>query len=117
MVEHALRTGLSGTIHETGHALDERSLPRKQAGRTVREAASFGAAKRVDVLDVWSRVERGEFAPILAWLREEVHRHGHLLEAPDIVRAAVGERDHVEDPLSYPWGRQGALCGVKRRGS
>lgn len=77
-------------------------------------AASFGAAMLGDVPDLWSRVERGDFAPILGWLRERVHRKGHLEEAPQIVRAAVGERDHVADLLSYLWGRHGALYGVQR---
>ncbi|MDQ3033825.1 MAG: carboxypeptidase M32 [Myxococcota bacterium] len=77
-------------------------------------AASIGAAMQQAIPDLWDRVERGEFAPILGWLRENVHSKGHLLEAPEIVRAAVGERDYVEDLLAYLWGRQGALYGVKR---
>ncbi|AKF09904.1 carboxypeptidase M32 [Sandaracinus amylolyticus] len=77
-------------------------------------AASFGAAMQQAIPDLWARVERGDFAPILAWLREKVHAQGHVLEAPEIVRAAVGDRDHVEDLLAYLWGRQGAIYGVKR---
>ena len=77
-------------------------------------AASIGAAMQTDVPDLWPRVEGGDFAPILSWLREKVHRQGHFSEAPEIIRAAVGERDHVEDLLAYLWGRHGALYGVKR---
>lgn len=77
-------------------------------------AASLGAAMQSEVPDLWAKVEGGDFAPILVWLREKVHRQGHFLEAPEIIRAAVGERDHVEDLLAYLWGRQGALYGVKR---
>lgn len=77
-------------------------------------AASFGAAMRKDLPDLDSRIEHGDFAAILSWLREKVHRQGHLLESPEIVRHAVGDRDHVEDLLTYLWDRQGALHGVKR---
>jgi hypothetical protein len=43
-----------------------------------------------------------------------VHRHGHLDDAPDRVRAVIGERDLVDDLLGYLWGRHGALHGVSR---
>ena len=65
--------------------------------------------------DLWARVERGDFAPILAFLRDRVHGKGHLDEAPAIIAAAVGERDHVEDLVSYLWARHGALYGAERR--
>ncbi|HEY8432186.1 MAG TPA: carboxypeptidase M32 [Sandaracinaceae bacterium] len=77
-------------------------------------AASLGAALVEAQPDVWQRVEAGDFAPILAFLRERIHAKGHLEEAPEIMRAAVGERDHVEDLLGYLWDRHGALYGVER---
>lgn len=77
-------------------------------------AASLGAALTQALPDLWQRVEVGDFAPILAFLRERIHGKGHLEEAPQIVRAAVGDRDHVEDLLAYLWGRHGALYGVER---
>lgn len=77
-------------------------------------AASLGRALLERQPDLWARVEAGDFAPILAFLRERVHAKGHLEEAPSIVRDAVGERDHVEDLLAYLWGRHGALYGVER---
>jgi carboxypeptidase Taq len=75
-------------------------------------AASLGAAMSESVPDLWAEVERGSFAPVLGWLREHVHRHGHLLEAPAIVRAAVGDRDPVDDLLRHLWARHGELYGV-----
>jgi carboxypeptidase Taq len=77
-------------------------------------AASLGAAMGEQVADLWEQVEQGSFGPALRWLREHVHRRGHLLEAPEIVRAAVGERDSVEDLLSHLWRRHGTLYGVER---
>ncbi len=77
-------------------------------------AASLTAAMEAALPGMWEGVARGEFAPILAWLRENVHRHGHMLDAPEIVRRAVGERDAVEDLLAHLWRRHGALYGVTR---
>lgn len=77
-------------------------------------AASMGRAIEAALPDLWDRVADGDFAPILGWLRERVHARGHLLEAPEIVREAVGERDHVADLLGYLWSRHGALYGVSR---
>lgn len=77
-------------------------------------AASLGATLEEELPDLWERVTAGDFAPILAFLRERVHRHGHFDEAPVIIRRAVGERDHVEDLLRYLWNRHGKLYGVVR---
>ncbi len=77
-------------------------------------AASLGAVAEQDIPQLWQHVESGEFAPILSWLREKVHRHGHLYDAPELMRRAVGERDHVQDLLDYLWGRHGALYGATR---
>ena len=75
-------------------------------------AASLGCAIEEDLPQLWTQVEAGQFGDILAWLREKVHRHGHLYDAPELMRRAVGERDHVKDLLDYLWGRHGALYGV-----
>jgi carboxypeptidase Taq len=65
-------------------------------------------------LPVWELVERGEFAPILGWLRERVHQHGRRWPSEELVRRVTGESDVVEDLVSYLWARHGALHGVTR---
>jgi carboxypeptidase Taq len=77
-------------------------------------AASLGKTMEREVPSLWADAERGDFSRPLAWLRERVHKPGHLLETPEIIRAAVGERDHAEDLLAYLWERVGALYGVSR---
>jgi len=79
-------------------------------------AASLGATLTAEVDDIWGRVEAGDFEPILAWLRDRIHQHGHLLDAPDRMKVVVGDRDSVEDLLAYLWGRHGRLHGVSRPG-
>jgi len=77
-------------------------------------AASFGETIEQALPDLWDDVRRGHFEGILGWLRENVHREGHHDDSPDLMRKVVGDRDHVEDLLSYLWGRHGALYGVTR---
>lgn len=48
-------------------------------------------------VDVWGSVEKGDLAPVTAWLREKVHQYGSLLEPAQIVENACG----VFDPTVY----------------
>ncbi len=77
-------------------------------------AASFGVAIESEIPDLWEQVRRGHFATVLGWLRDRVHREGHHLDSPDLMRQVVGDRDHVDDLLAYLWGRHGALYGAER---
>jgi carboxypeptidase Taq len=77
-------------------------------------AASLGLSLEEQAPELWDQVEAGDFGSVLAWLRHNVHRHGHAAQAADIVREAVGERDHVEDLLCYLWRRHGAAHGLTR---
>lgn len=77
-------------------------------------AASLGAKISEDLPNLWSEVEAGRFGDVLAWLREKIHRRGHLADAPVLIRDAVGDRDPVADLVDHLWARQGELYGVKR---
>ena len=77
-------------------------------------AASFHQTLRAQTPDLDEQVRRGEFGGILSWLRENVHQYGRLSTGEERVRTVVGERDSVEDLLSYLWARHGALYGVQR---
>ena len=77
-------------------------------------AASLGATLEAKLPGLWEQVGRGEFGAVLESLRENVHQRGHIDDAPRILAAAVGERDHVEDLLAYLWGRHGKLYGLTR---
>lgn len=77
-------------------------------------AASIGAHLEKTMPTLWDDVARGEFGTILGWLRTNIHQRGSELEAPQLVAAAVGERDSVEDLLGYLWSRVGGLYGASR---
>ncbi len=53
-------------------------------------AQLFDAAS-VALGGVEEQLERGEFAPLLGWLREHVHAHGRHLSAAEIVERATGQ--------------------------
>ncbi len=72
-------------------------------------AASLFAAARRALPGLEDGFERGEFAPLLAWLREHVHAWGRARPAEEIVRAATGRGLTDEDLRAYLEGKYGAL--------
>lgn len=60
-------------------------------------ASQFMAAMR-KALDVDALLLKGELAPITAWLRDNIHRHGKLLKPEEILLKATGE---PFDPSHY----------------
>ncbi len=58
-------------------------------------AAQFFAKASEDVGDLASGFRRGEFAPLLAWLRENIHQHGQRYTAGELAVRVTGK------PLSH----------------
>lgn len=75
-------------------------------------AAGFRRAMEQDIPDLWEGVARGQFGPALDWLREKVHRRGHLADPPEIFRDAVGDRDPVADLVGHLRDRVEPLYGL-----
>jgi carboxypeptidase Taq len=61
-------------------------------------AAQFFEQARKDVGDLDARFAKGEFTPLLSWLRENVHRHGKRHSARELVQRVTG-RDLSPEPL------------------
>lgn len=70
--------------------------------------------RRLEELEptVWERVVVGDFTPVLAFLRREVHAQGHRLDGEDLLARAAPGRHPVTDLLDSLRARQGALYGV-----
>lgn len=66
----------------------------------------------IDLPDLWSRVEAGDFEPLLSWLRVHVHRHGRRKQAVEIVRDATGKEPSAEPFLTYLESKYGELYGL-----
>lgn len=75
-------------------------------------AASLYGLLREAQPELDTAVAAGTFAPTLAFLRDTIHRHGRLLDPPELMRQAVGDRDHVTDLIAYLSARHGKLHGI-----
>ncbi len=64
-------------------------------------AAQLFEKVREDIPDLWSHVASGDFAPLLDWLREQVHRIGRRKRAVEIVRDATGREPDPQAFLRY----------------
>ncbi|MCC7292765.1 MAG: carboxypeptidase M32 [Phycisphaerales bacterium] len=64
-------------------------------------AAQFYEKACADLGDLPSRIRRGDLAPLLTWLRENIHRHGQRYRAADLVRRVTGKPLSVEPFVRY----------------
>ena len=60
-------------------------------------AQLFDAAKKADAA-IADGIARGDFLPLMAWLRENVHGKGSLLSTRDLLAQATGS---ALDPKVY----------------
>lgn len=72
-------------------------------------AAQFFAAANRAIPDLGQRIARAEFKPLLDWLRENIHRHGQLYRASELVKRVTGAPLSVEPFLQYIRGKFGAV--------
>jgi carboxypeptidase Taq len=77
-------------------------------------AAMLWRRLAADVPDVDAAIGEARFAPILDWLREHVHRPGHLLECEPLMQRVTGESLSHRPFMDYLWGKFGPLYGVSR---
>ncbi|WP_287371617.1 carboxypeptidase M32, partial [Oceanithermus sp.] len=74
----------------------------------VYAAQLFEAARR-DLGELEEAFARGEFAPLLAWLRDRVHRHGRRFPPRRLVERATGTPPGTDALVRYLNDRFGAL--------
>ena len=64
-------------------------------------AAQFFEQARKDLGDLDAMFARGEFAPLLSWLRQNIHRHGKRYTARELVKRVTGRELSAEPLLSH----------------
>ncbi len=64
-------------------------------------ACQFWQVLENDVPDLTRHIEAGEFAPMLGWLREKVHRHGAKFMPLELVEKVTGGGLSAEPYLDY----------------
>ena len=53
-------------------------------------AQIFAAVKRA-LPDVMQQIASGEFQPLMTWLKDNIHLHANIYDAPDLIQRATGE--------------------------
>ena len=64
-------------------------------------AAQFYEQARKELGDLDAMFAKGEFAPLLKWLREKIHRHGRRYRASDLVKRVTGKPLSAEPLLAH----------------
>lgn len=77
-------------------------------------AAALTERIETDLPDLWDHVARADLAPILQWLRDQVHAKGHLLDGVQLIESICPGRDPVAALVRHLERRHGALYGVAR---
>jgi carboxypeptidase Taq len=75
-------------------------------------AAQFFAAAKRDVPDLSERIGRGDLAVLREWLRVNIHRHGQVHRAGELVRRVTGQALSIEAFMAYLQGKYTAIYGL-----
>lgn len=75
-------------------------------------AAQFFATANEALGDASVQIARGEFAPLLEWLRENIHRHGQRYSAVDLVERATSQPPSHEPFIANLKAKFGPLYGL-----
>jgi carboxypeptidase Taq len=75
-------------------------------------AAQFFEQARKDVGDLDAMFARGEFAPLLAWLRKNIHQHGKRYSGPELAKNVTGRELSPQPLLDHLKRKASELYGV-----
>lgn len=76
-------------------------------------SAQLHAAARKDLPGMDGLIAKGDFAPILAWLRAKVHTQGRKYEPEELLNRAIGEKLSVAPFVAYIKAKYSELYGFK----
>ena len=100
--------GVLQDIHWSGGAIGY--FPTYTLGNLY--AAQLFDAAGTALGDLDAQFARGQFAPLLGWLREHVHRHGRRHPAAELVRRATGQEPSAEPLLRHLRAKAADVYGV-----
>lgn len=75
-------------------------------------AAQLFAAAQQQLGDLDAMLARGDFAPLLTWLREKVHQQGRCLGSDELVEAATGAPLSADHLVQYLQSKLRPLYGI-----
>lgn len=76
-------------------------------------AAQFYAAARKAIPELEAEIEKGNMAPLLRWLRENIHQHGRLYTAAELCQNVTGEALNFKYFMDYARAKYGALYSIR----
>ncbi len=65
-----------------------------------------------DIPDLEAQIRRGEFAALLGWLREHIHRHGAKFEPQELVERVTGSKIDPAPYMRYLQRKYGRIYGL-----
>jgi carboxypeptidase Taq len=101
-------TGVLQDIHWSGGAIGY--FPTYMLGNLY--AAQFFEQARLDLGDLDAQFARGEFAPLLGWLRKNVHGNGKRYQARQLVKNVTGRELSAEPLLKHLRRKAAEIYGV-----
>lgn len=75
-------------------------------------AAQFFEQAQQDLGDLFAQFSRGEFAPLLEWLRTNIHQHGQRYSAAELVKKVTGKPLSADALMRHLEGKFGELYGL-----
>jgi carboxypeptidase Taq len=75
-------------------------------------AAQFFETASKAIPDLSGHIRKGSFRPLLDWLRENIHRHGQLYRANELVQRITGRPLSIEPFLSYVKAKFSPIYGL-----
>jgi carboxypeptidase Taq len=75
-------------------------------------AGAFHTAVLEAIPDLDQQVARAEFAPLLDWLRQNIHKHGRKYSPDELVRRVTGSPLTIEPYMRYLRNKYGKLYGL-----
>jgi carboxypeptidase Taq len=75
-------------------------------------AAQLWEKIQEEIPELSARIERGEFADLLGWLRENVHRHGAKFEPVELLTQVTGSGLTAKPYLRYLEEKFGEIYGL-----
>lgn len=75
-------------------------------------AAQLWNRMKEDISQIERKIERGQFAPILAWLRKKIHVHGRRYPSAELIRRATGKVPSASYFLGHLKQKYGEIYGI-----
>lgn len=69
-------------------------------------------AARADLPDLDAQIGRGDFAPLLGWMSEHIHRYGRLYPPMELIERATGQPLTAEPYLAYLRAKYGDIYSL-----